>query len=52
MPNGRLHLDWRTEGVPKDVDFTNADFNSTLDEPEFILELIGGGGYKLRSADK
>lgn len=48
----RLHLDWRTEGVPKDVDFKIADFNSTLEEPEFILELTGGGGYKLRNADK
>lgn len=43
----RLHLDWQTDGVPKDVRFKILDFSSTLEQPEFTVELIEGSGYRL-----
>lgn len=48
----RLHLDWQTDGVPKEVRFKILDFSSTLEEPEFTVELSGGSGYRLLNSDK
>ena len=48
----RLHLDWQTDGVPKEVRFKILDFSSTLDEPEFTVELTEGFGYRLLDRDQ
>lgn len=48
----QLHLDWQTDSVPAGVRFKILDFTSTLEEPEFIVELTGGSGYRLRDANK
>jgi len=48
----RLHLDWQTDGVPKDVRFKVLDFSSTLEEPQFIVELSEGSGYRLLNSSK
>jgi capsular exopolysaccharide synthesis family protein len=49
-----LHLDWEISKRTKGVDFRLVEFSSAtpaVDEPNYLVELQGGGSYNVKNAD-